>query len=73
MSDLGQSTEDIELKIAQMELLIEEKGFAKKKIAVAQMELDKKRRDYEQSLKDIDEQVKTHKEDLASLNEALTN
>lgn len=71
MADLGQAKEDLELKVAQTELLIEEKKFAYKKIVVAIMEIDRKKETYEQSLKDIKKQVEMHKKDLSSLEEAV--
>lgn len=71
MADLGQDADSLEIKVMEVEVTIGEKEFSKKRIALEQKKLEAKKKSYTQSLIDIDKQIKEHKEDLASLEEAF--
>lgn len=73
MADLGQDRAGLELKVMEVEYSINQKELAKKGIQLELARMVVKQRNYEQSLKDIEEQVKTHDKDRASLMEAISN
>jgi hypothetical protein len=73
MADLGQDAESLRIKVLETEVTIEEKQFAKKRIALERLRLAARDRELTASIKDIDDQIAVHQLDRDSLQAAFEN
>lgn len=73
MPDIGQSKAEIEVKIKELELFVKQKGIAKDRIELELMKARVQAQKFEQSVKDIDEEIKNAEADKESLQQSLAN
>lgn len=71
MADIGQSKEELELKIAEEEYTIQQKETALGGILLNQKRMDLKARQYKESADSIKEQIVEHKKNIADLQAAI--
>jgi|WetSurSiteA1Bulk_404760.scaffolds.fasta_scaffold123397_1 hypothetical protein len=71
MADIGQDAESLRIKVLETEVTMEEKEFAKKRIALEKLRLAARSRELDRSIEAIDEQIRGHKKDRDSLEAAF--
>ena len=71
MSDLGQDTGSLRVKVLELEYAIEQSKLARKSIELDQARIAQRLTNYEKSISEIDAQIKENNNNLQSMRAAL--